>query len=486
MKLRILFPTAEYEGLVKVGGLADVSAGLPRALLEQGHDVRILLPAYGALDQEKVAAAKIIARLPGRRGVLRELVRDDAEPGIWLLDTPAFRRRSHPYHRPGGTPWGDDLTCYALLARAAAQLADDRFGLGWRADVVHANEWHTGLVPVELLLQKVPAAGVFTVHNMAYQGIFDADAFDALAIPDWLHHPDALEFHGGLSFMKGGLVFAERITAVSRGYAEEIRTPEYGEGLEGLVRKRSDALTGITNGVDTRAWNPAQDKALRHRFSRRSLDGKRAEKHDLLETLELEPCNKDEPLLVFIGRLTTQKGIELLLGALPDLLREPLRIAILGTGDRLFEQALREAGENAKGRVAVHLKYDDVMARRFYAGGDMLIMPSRFEPCGLAQLYAMRYGCIPVARAVGGLKDTIVDATGDAIAARQATGFLFEKHNVDDLLKAVRRAMQSKNDTETWSRIMDTAMRQDFSWKHAAREYVKVYREAMKARERAI
>lgn len=482
MKLKVLFVTAELDPLIKVGGLGDVSGGLPCALRAQGHDVRVLLPGYGGLRGVSLDDLPIAVRLPTPGHCMRELVEDEDHPPVWLLDTPEFREREHPYQKRDGSGWNNDAEVYAHLARVAAWLAGDAAGLDWRADVVHANEWHTALVPVELLLRRVPVASVFTIHNLAYQGIFPLTTAQRLGFPNWLLQPAALEFHGGVSFMKGGIIFADHVTAVSPGYAEEICTPEFGERLDGLLRSRRTALTGVLNGIDTARWNPATDDSLQYRYSIDDMEGKRAAKRALLDELGL-PANTNDALLVFVGRLVGQKGIDLLIGALPELLKQPVRIAVLGSGDRLLEAALRATAARHPERFAVHIGYNEALSRRFFAGGDILLMPSRFEPCGLTQMYAMRYGCLPVAHAVGGLRDSITDASASRANKNNSTGFLFRNATVDALLEAITRALGIRRSKKRWMTMVRTAMREDFGWEASAQRYVSVYGRARSERE---
>lgn len=477
MKHRILFVTAEYDPLMKIGGLADVSAGLPAALKRLGHDVRVLLPAYGGLRGVRVDELPVVATWQG--ATLREWHDTNANVPLWLLDNARFRRRVHPYQSPNGDPWDDDAEAFLAFAHTAALLAAGMTAIEWHADIVHANEWHTGMAPVSLLQQRVRAASVFTIHNIAYQGLFPMETAHRLDIPAWLLHPETLEFHGRLSFMKAGLVFADRIAAVSPGYADEIQAAVFGAGLDGLMRKRRDELTGILNGIDTDAWNPATDASLPACFSADDLRGKAIVKASLLHELGFPADAATEPLLIFIGRLVEQKGVDLMLDALPRLLEQRLRLAILGSGDSHYENTLREVATRNADRIAVRIGYDAALARRLYAGGDMLLMPSRFEPCGLAQMYAMRYGCIPVAHAVGGLRDSIIDAGDGTTAADGATGFLFHAPQSDALLARVQQALRLYDADKQWRALMRQAMRRDFDWGRAAREYERVYDKAL-------
>ncbi|KPV40071.1 glycogen synthase [Thiohalorhabdus denitrificans] len=482
--LRILFVTSEVHPFVKTGGLADVSASLPHALHELGHDVRVLVPGYAdALRRAgNLPVVEAWRGLPGGpKARLRAARLPDSGVPVWMLDTPGFSDRpGNPYLAPDGEPHPDNADRFHRLARAAAGIAGDRAGLDWRPDVVHCNDWQTGLVPVRMLLERIPAAAVFTIHNLAYQGLFPHATFQGLGLPPWLWHPEALEFHGHLSFMKGGAVFADRLTTVSPSYAREIHTAEHGWGLQGLFRQRAADLTGILNGIDHRAWDPTTDPYLPAHFSGEDLAGKRDVKAALQGELGLE-ADPEAPLLGVVSRLADQKGIDLLLGAARGILARGAQLAVVGTGDRYYETALRRLAEYNPGKVGIHLGFSEALAHRVEAGADLLLMPSRFEPCGLNQLYALRYGTVPVVRAVGGLADSVVDATSDALAAGRATGIAFSGDTAAALTAAVDRALKLYRDGPRWRRMQAAGMEQDFTWERSAAEYVEVYRTALEA-----
>ncbi|TAK53159.1 MAG: glycogen synthase GlgA [Gammaproteobacteria bacterium] len=470
--MRILFATTEFEGLVKVGGLADFAAGLGHALARAGEQLRVLLPYFGSV--QGAGEAPVIAELPGG-GCLRELRPRPRGLRIWLVDQPHWRARAgNPYTAPDGRGWPDDGPAFSAFSRLAAQLAGDRLGLGWRADVVHANDWPTALVPVWLMLERVPVASVFTIHNLAYQGLFPASSGAGFGLPPWLFHPEALEYWGQWSFLKGGLVFADRLTTVSPSYAAEIRTPAFGEGLDGVLRARGPDLEGIVNGIEEDAWNPARDPALPAHFSAARPAGRTQCVRSLRAELGLTVAD-DVPLAAFVGRVQPQKGIAELLAALPQLLELPLAVAVLGSGDATLEAGLRAAAARYPGRCSVTLRYDDGLGRRLCAGSDLLLMPSRFEPCGLTQLYAMRYGCIPVAHAVGGLRDTITDATPAALGDGSATGVLYGSGTAAGLVGAVRRALSLRADPERWQRLQQAGMRGHHGWGPGAAAYQRIY-----------
>lgn len=481
MALRILFVSTEVHPYAKVGGLADVAAGLPAALAALGHEVRVLVPATAAaLKIAKARAAKTVtvsAGLP-RGGRLLEAPLAGTRARVWLLDTPELRVRSGtPYQDDRGRAYRDDAARYDELARCAAAIATGRLLPAWRPDVVHCNEWHSGLVPVHLLLQRAPVACVFTIHNLGYQGLFSATAFARLGLPAWLWHTQALEFHGRMNFMKAGLMFSDRITAVSPGYAREILTPEFGCGLEAVLQQRAADLSGIVNGIDMDAWDPSRDPALAARFDRRHLAARGGNRAALLREFTL--ADGGELLLGMVARLVSQKGVDLVLEALPALLQRPVKLVILGSGEAALQTALAAAAKRHPGRIGLRLGYDETLAHRIYAGCDAFLMPSRFEPCGLSQLYAMRYGALPVVHRTGGLGDTVRDA-----AEPRANGFVFEAPTAPALTAAVERAVAAR-DGAAWRRMMQAGMAADLSWEKSAREYLKVYALAQRSRRYA-
>ena len=480
---KILFVASEAHPLVKTGGLGDVAGSLPPALQALGADVRLLLPAYRdavkrAGKLKTVAALSIVGldapvkiiegRLPGTSLI------------VWLVDfPPAYDRPGNPYLDPAGQPWQDNAMRFALLAHAATALALGRTRIKWRPDVVHCHDWQTGLVPVLLAPEKSRPATVFTIHNLSYQGLFPQPAFTALALAPALWSPEALEFHEHLSFIKGGLVFADQLTTVSPTYAREIQTPEFGGGLDGLLRHRATRLTGILNGIDDSEWNPARDRHLVKTYSARQPQGKAANKLALQKEFGLT-ADSGAPLIGMVGRLVSQKGIDLVLDTLPALMHRSLQLVVLGSGETGYEEALRRQVARYPGRLAVRIGYDEALAHRIEAGADMFLMPSRFEPCGLNQLYSLRYGAVPVVRRAGGLADTVTDATPENIRGGKATGIVFRDATAGALLAAVDRAASLWRDAGRWKKIMLTGMGRDFSWRHSAREYMRLYKQMLR------
>lgn len=480
--LRILFAAAEVQPFVKTGGLADMAGALPLALHQAGGDVRVVLPAYRAVLQN-LRDAPVVATIMETRHAFRILQTrlPDTAVRVYLVDAPAlFDRAGTPYQDERGHDWHDNPQRFACFCDAIEALSLDRAGLSWRPDVLHCNDWHTGLAPARLALQSQRPATVFTVHNMAYQGNFPRETFSALGLPQQLWSSDGLEFHGMVSFIKSGLAFADRLTTVSPAYAREITMPEYGCGLDGLLRHRADRLSGTLNGVDYNVWDPRRDPFIDTPYGPDRLAGKRANKLRLQEELGLKQ-GRNFVVLALISRLTQQKGIDLVLAALPELLRdETVQLIVLGSGDRGLEAATGDAARHYPGRVAVHIGHNEALAHRIQAGADMLLSPSRFEPCGLTHLYSMRYGTVPVVRNTGGLADTVVDANGENLRAGTATGFHFTDVTSAALLKAARRAVHLYHtDARLWRRIMHAAMKREFAWAHSAATYDALYRQLL-------
>ncbi len=484
--MKILFAASEAYPLVKTGGLGDVIHSLPRALGQLGAEVRVVLPAYRAV-LEKIDSIRIAGWMAvpgaGRDHQVRIL---DAGGGhldvpLWLVDVPElFDRPGNPYLRPDGHDWPDNAERFTLFSRAVARLAESGEPMGWRPDLVHCHDWQTGMVPAFLSLDSQAPRTLFTIHNLSYAGLFSHQEFQRLALPEAWWSPDAIEFFGNFSMLKAGIVFCDWITTVSPTYAREIQTPAFGYGFEGVLRAMRHKLTGILNGIDTEVWDPATDPHLAARYSlrHRYLAGKRENKRELLRQLGAphDPEALKTPLLGFIGRLVEQKGVDLLLQALPRLLEErEVRLALLGSGEARFENALRELAATHPDRLLLTIGYSEPLAHRIEAGCDLFLMPSRFEPCGLNQLYSLRYGTPPVVHAVGGLADTVVDATPENLEAGRATGFLFHQPSAEALLEAVGRALRLHGDEHRWRRLVRTAMEQDFSWRHSARDYLDLY-----------
>jgi len=480
--MRVLYITAELYPWVKSGGLGDVAAALPPALIAEGIDVRLLLPGFrGFLDA--FGGITDIARLTTPFAAERVRVGlahlPASESLAYLVDHPAFYDRlGNPYAGPDGSDWPDNHRRFGLFGWIAAELARGA-DPGWRPDILHGHDWHTGLAPA-YLSARPPAAGrvptVFTVHNLAYRGPFPGTVFPELALPPAFFSIDGVEFFGMVSFIKAGLFYSDRLTTVSPTYAREIQTPAFGWGLDGLLRTRAALLTGILNGVDPRFWDPGHDTNLPQTYGTEdAAAGKRAAKAALQRRLGLEPI-EGAPLFGAVSRLTPQKGLDLALAGLPDLLAGGGQLALLGSGDGNLEQAFAAAVERYRGRVGVAIGYDEGLAHLIIGGSDVILVPSRFEPCGLTQLYALRYGALPLVRRVGGLADTVVDATATNLAEGVATGFAFDDDSPSALMSAIGRAAALFREREIWQRMIRRAMTRDFSWAAAARRYAAVYR----------
>ena len=491
-RLRILFMSSEVEPFAKTGGLADVAGALPRALLGLGHDVRILMPKYRGIEAFAEALRPVVlgVRIPlGDReetGVLWEGRAPTGVPTYFLAQDEYFDREQLYSTADGDYPDNCERFIYFCRAglEAIAQLAVADTGReAWRPQIVHANDWQTGLVPVYLqtLYRDHPTlsslATLFTIHNLAYQGVFWHYDMPMTGLGWDLFTPAGLEFYGKLNFLKGGLVFSDLLTTVSRTYAREIRTAAFGGGLEGVLEERSRDLHGVVNGIDYELWNPAKDAALRAPYSADDPEGKQACREALREELVLE--RGPGPVIGLVTRLAEQKGIDLVLDALPSLLEEGAQLVVLGSGDAHLEQALEMAARQHPGVVAVRLGYDNDLARRIYAGADAFLMPSRYEPCGLGQLIALRYGTVPIVRRTGGLADTVTEFDP---ARRTGTGFIFDAFAVDALIDAVRRAAAAYRQPPIWKALVKNAMAEDFSWEASAREYATLYGKALKAK----
>jgi starch synthase len=480
--MKILFLVSELYPLVKTGGLADVAGSLPRALRELSQDVRVLLPAYPeAKDRCRTLIPAAELTLLDRPATLLQTTLPDSDIPLWLLDAPHwYDRPGDPYSMPDGTPWPDNAERFGALCWAGFHLALNRIGCNWQPDVVHCNDWQTGLVPALLSLEATRPATVFTIHNLAYQGVFPAQTFTQLKLPQALWHIDGVEFHGQLSFIKAGLSYADRINTVSPTYAKEIQTPAFGCGLDGVLKRRSQHLSGILNGIDADKWDPASDPWIAQTYDLTSLPRKQANKLALQRRFDLPAA--DSPLLAFIGRLVIQKGIDLILQTLPSLLRHPFQFIFLGAGEEDFEQALWYWARRHPSQVAVHIGYDEPLAHLVEAGADIFLMPSRFEPCGLNQMYSQRYGTVPVVHRTGGLADTVVDATPDQLANQAASGVSFDHPVAGAFQEAVKRAWLLYSQPNLWHKLQQAGMLRDFSWRRSAGEYLWLYQQALAER----
>lgn len=479
---RVLFCASEVYPLIKTGGLADVAGSLPRALQNLKHDVRIVLPAY----QSVLAGLKTrpSLRFQTRIGEYLVGILQTTLPGtrvpVWLVDCPPlFDRPGNPYLNKQGHDWPDNAQRFGLYNQVIVRLANNDFGMDWQPQLVHCNDWQTGLVPALLNEQTLRPATVFTIHNLAYQGTFDRAAFEQLQLPEHLWHYEQLEYHDGFAFIKGGLVFADRISTVSPNYANEIQTPAFGHGLDGLLKRRAASLSGIINGIDERVWNPGTDKLIAQTYNRQQIKKKFINKQALQAHFKLA-AQDDVMLLGLISRLAEQKGIDLLLDILPELLDTKVQLLILGRGDKANEQALLKAAKKWPGKLGVHIGYDENLAHLIEAGIDAFLMPSRFEPCGLNQMYSQRYGSLPIVAPVGGLSDTVIDASDENLQQSTATGFVMPAVSAKALLQTIERAGLLYRDRTAWVKLQRTAMQADFSWANSAAAYSELYGLALK------
>src|SRR5215471_9613057 len=481
--MRVLYVTAELYPWVKSGGLGDVAAALPPALAEFGVDIRLLLPGFpGFLDNFTGITDAVRLRTPfaSERVRIALAPRPGTQRLAYIVDQPAFYDRpGNPYASPEGRDWPDNHRRFALFSWVAAELARGA-DPNWQPDIRHAHDWHAGLTAAYLAASpsafgRLPV--VFTVHNLAYQGLFPAAFFPELALPSGFFAINGIEFNGSVSFMKAGLFFSDRLTTVSPTYAREIQTPAFGSGFEGLLQSRTNTLTGILNGVDPRLWDPRHDAVLPRRYGAEDAPaGKHAAKASLRVRLSLD--ERDDALVLgVVTRLTPQKGLDLLLGCLPQVVASGAQLAMLGAGDGDLEQDFMSFAADHKGQAAVEIGYDDTLSHLIIGGSDIVVVPSRFEPCGLTQLYALRYGTLPLVRRVGGLADTVVDATSVSLAEDTATGFAFDEATPQALLAALNRAADLFQERGLWLQVMRRAMSQDFSWRTAARKYVALYQE---------
>ena len=493
--LRILFISAEVAPFARTGGLGDVNGALPQVLAALGHDVRIVMPLYQSLRDgdfpltERVSDLQVPLVIGPRTARVWQthLPEPDgaaARVPVYAVEQDDFFARPGLYGNGNGD-YPDNALRFTFFSRAVLSLVER---LGWFPQVFHCHDWHTGLVPA--LLRFLPgldarsrqAASVFTIHNFAYQGIFPNWAFGLTGLPPFLFQPEGLEFYGSLNFMKSGLYYADRLTTVSPSYAEEIGSPTLGFGLDGCIRARRSALVGIVNGADYAVWNPEADPLIAAQYGAEDLSGKAACKRAVLGEYGLsgEP---NIPLLGMVTRLVDQKGIDLVAGALDALLELDCRLVILGSGESRYETLLTQRARAHPERIGVRIGFDEALAHQIEAGSDCFLMPSRYEPCGLSQLYSLRYGTVPIVRATGGLRDTVVPF--DA-GSGQGTGFVFEDASPQALTQAVRTALTAFADPAAWHGLMRRGMAQDFSWTRSAHRYLDLYQELVAARQAAV
>ena len=475
--MKVLFAASEMAPWVKTGGLGDVAGALPLALRAQGVDVRVLLPLYPAL-RTAFASSEALVRIPAvghiPAGSLHLATTADGLP-LYLLECNAlFDRPGNPYLGPDGRDLPDNALRFGMLAHAAALLATDASPLSWHPEVLHCHDWQTALAPAYLRYRLGLVSGhartVLTVHNLAFQGLFGRDMLEPLGLPADCWHLHGVEYHGYLSFLKAGLQHADALTTVSPTYAREIQTAAEGMGLDGLLRYRAADLTGIINGIDTVQWDPATDVHLPVHFDHKRLKHKKAATQALRRELGLATeCSG--PLLGVVSRLTQQKGLDLLPPIADRLAALPVQLAVLGSGDQALEAAFAELGRQYPAQFSVQIGFDEGLAHRIEAGADLFLMPSRFEPCGLNQLYSLRYGTPPIVRATGGLADTVIDAAD----AAHGTGFVFTNASPEALLATIERACGLWRNSPQFHVLQQRGMRADYSWRQPAQAIAAIY-----------
>jgi starch synthase len=475
MTIRVLAVASEIFPLVKTGGLGDVVGALPAALKQHGIETRTLVPGYPAV-MSAIAERSIVAEIDDLFGGPAAIVAGKAKAlELYAIDAPhLYDRPGNPYLGPAGADWPDNALRFAALGYIAAEIGSGRI-TDFNPGIVHAHDWHAGLAPVYLRYGAKPRPKtIITIHNIAFQGQFPASIFPLLKLPALAFAIDGVEYYGHVSYLKGALQSADVITTVSPTYAEEICTPQGGVGLDGLLRARGDVLVGIVNGIDTDIWNPATDPALARQYDSRTLARRVANKRALEARFHLE--SGDGPLYCVVSRLTWQKGMDILAASIDTLVASGARLALLGTGEGAIEENLLAAGMRHKGRAGIIIGYDEKLSHLLQGGADAIVIPSRFEPCGLTQLYGLRYGCAPIVARVGGLADTLIDANEAALSANAATGIQFALSGMTSLENAISRANRIYRDEKAWSGMQRRGMKMDVSWTHSAKRYADLYR----------
>lgn len=485
--MKILFATSEAHPLIKTGGLADVSGSLPNAYAKLKHKVRLVIPAYGDV-WEKVSKVKKVADFSvggcGREVHVRihQAKCEGIDVPIWLVDVPElFNRPGNPYLSPDGVDWWDNGERFAVFSKVVVELSMDRVGLNWQPDMVHANDWQTGLVPALLTKELHRPKTIFTIHNMAYSGLFPLALFESLWLPWEWWSPEGIEFYGNMSMLKAGIRMADWVTTVSPTYAKEITYPEFAYGFEGVLasREAQGRLVGILNGIDLNVWNPATDPYIEKQYSAEKgrIAAKQKNKKALLDFWDMPKSvlEEDAPLIGLVGRLVAQKGIDLVLEVLPDLLEQTnARFVFVGSGDKHFEYALCEMSHQYPQRILVYIGYSEALAHKVEAGADMFLMPSRFEPCGLNQMYSLAYGTPPIVHHTGGLADTVNNATDQNIQSGDATGFVFYDPSRHALKSTILHALHLYQKKRTWQKVQKNGMQQDFNWSSSAKAYLEL------------
>lgn len=481
--MNVLFVASEAFPLIKTGGLADVVGHLPTALNQEGAEVTLAIPAYGRVLEQYPGAVIACVETWSGYALIRETYLTESGLRVWMVDHPYFAGRyGNPYVDKIGDEWPDNPEAFALFNLVIAKVLAGEVKLRSDFDVVHCHDWQTGLVPVYLRQRSVLIPVVFTIHNIAYQGVYPALVRHEIQLPEASWHMSGVEFYSQLSFMKGGIVYSDHITTVSPSYAEEIKTDEFAYGLAGLLNSRADVLSGIINGIDAAIWSPANDALIPRNYDAGTLDLKKDNKLALQRTLGLEQ-NPDAFVLGNVGRMVDQKGIDIILYAIEQLQDTPVQFAIVGTGEPYYEHHTHEAVKQFPGRVGALVGYDEKTAHLVEAGADVFLMPSRFEPCGLNQMYSQAYGTLPIVNPTGGLRDTVENIHAGLLDRGIGTGYFLDYLGADNLAKKVREAYSLYQNTERWRQAQINAMSRDFSWTNSARQYVDLYRTLSRSEE---
>jgi starch synthase len=478
--LKILFVSSEVVPFAKSGGLADVSGALPTALRELGMDVRIIMPLYSAVQKSMLNKTPVISDLPvsnGEIALTAKIFETKSQKRVptWFINREDLFARPNLYGDSTGDYY-DNLERFSFFSQAALETARE---LNFRPDIIHCNDWQTGLIPA---LLRGPYSGkffsnthvLFTIHNMGYQGIFPEAKLAATGLKrSNYYHQEGLEYWGYISLLKSGIVYSDAVTTVSPTYAEEIQSSEFGLGMEGVLANQKDSLFGILNGVDYNVWSPEKDKYIVRNYSPKNLTGKALCKANLLEEMDLDPSLKKKPLFGMVSRLDKQKGIDMFLEIIDRIIDLGAGLVVLGAGDKSIEEAIKEEAGRYKGKIGVATGFNDPLAHKIMAGSDVFLIPSRYEPCGLTQMYALKYGTVPLVRATGGLNDTVFQY--DSITGT-GNGFKFNSAASDELLKSIRQAVALFKSKEEWKKLIANGMKEDFSWKKSAEKYIDIYR----------
>ena len=489
-RLNILHVSSEVAPYAKTGGLADVVGSLPVAQSSLGHDVRIILPFYRMVRDGNFEVRRVISKIEVpmdgsvSEGELLE-AENNRSVRVYLLKQDAYFDRAGLYGTPEGD-YADNAERFIFFCRSLLPVLKI---LEYKPDVIHCHDWQTGLIPayVRTLWKDescvTDASYCYTIHNLAYQGLFPKESMKITGLPEHLYTADGLEFWGRINFMKAGINYSDVITTVSPKYSEEIQTPEYGYGLDAVLRRRNRDLHGILNGIDTTVWNPENDEFLKANYSMRDLSGKEICKEDVVEVFDVDIDPKKIPLLAVISRLADQKGFDLLAEVMDDMMTLDIGFVLLGTGDQRYHEIFQNFAQRYPAKMGVHIAFDDALAHKIEAGCDIFLMPSKYEPCGLNQMYSLRYGTVPIVRATGGLDDTV-----EPYDPRTGTGngFKFYRYSSDELYGKIQEAIELYKNKKEWARVMQNAMRADFSWARSAQRYIEIYHDALKNRRKGV